>query len=39
MSGPRPTLIALLLGLAVTGNAHAEIQWIPQGPQDAYIIS
>lgn len=39
MSGPRPRLFALLLALALASVAHAEIQWVPQGADDAHIIS
>jgi hypothetical protein len=39
MTDHRPAVVALSLFLIAAGNAHAEIQWVPQGPLDAHIIS
>ncbi len=39
MPGHRPAVVALFLLLIANGNARAEIQWVPRGPQDAHIIS
>ncbi len=39
MPDHRPSVVALIMLLIAAGSTHAEVQWVPQGPEDAHIIS